>query len=60
MKTENIYGFNVILIKVEDFLKQTDDKKMLEIVKVDGRIFLHRLGKNELYVLSKPEVKDEL
>jgi hypothetical protein len=54
----NYKGFNALTMSLEDFLEQCADRERLEIVKVDGAIFLYRESDNCLYMVSEPQEKE--
>lgn len=58
MKTLNYKGFNVVAMTLEDFIKETEDREQLEVVKVEGLTFLYRPKTNQLYAVSEKGVKE--
>jgi hypothetical protein len=57
MKTLNYGGFGVVEMSLQEFLSSVEDKDILEVVKVEGYVFLHSPKNNQLYAVGEPDSK---
>jgi hypothetical protein len=57
MKTLNYGGFGVVEMGLQEFLSRMEDKDILEVVKVEGYVFLHSPKDNQLYAVGEPHSK---
>lgn len=54
-ETDIYKGYVVETKTIEEFLTEADDKESVEVVKVDGLVFLYRSKTNQLYAVSEPK-----